>query len=98
MESASDKVILHFSKDITTATSVNIYWAPCEEYTPTYVSGNSEIISGAGETTGGGVQSVNGFTPNGSGEVTTEMVVTQAQYDALTEAQKNSGITYYVKD
>ena len=47
---------------------------------------------------GGDVKSVDGFTPGSGGAVITERVLTQAQYDALTTAEKNNGMTYYISD
>ena len=46
----------------------------------------------------GDVQTVDGFNPDGNGEVTTERILTQAQYDLLSSAEKNNGMTYYISD
>ena len=47
----------------------------------------------------GKVKAVDGFSPDTTtGNVTTERVLTQAQYDALSEAEKNNGMTYYISD
>jgi len=47
----------------------------------------------------GKVKAVDGFNPDTTtGNVTTERVLTQAQYDALSEAEKNNGMTYYISD
>lgn len=47
---------------------------------------------------GGDVQTVDGFEPDTNGAVTTERVLTQAEYNALSEAEKNNGMTYYISD
>ena len=47
---------------------------------------------------GGDVQTVDGFEPDTNGAVTTERVLTQAQYNALSESEKNNGMTYYISD
>lgn len=47
---------------------------------------------------GGDVQTVDGFDPDTNGAVTTERVLTQAEYNALSEAEKNNGMTYYISD
>ena len=47
----------------------------------------------------GKVKAVDGFNPDTTtGNVTTERVLTQAQYDALTPAEQNNGMTYYISD
>ena len=47
----------------------------------------------------GKVKAVDGFSPDTTtGNVTTERVLTQAQYNALSEAEKNNGMTYYISD
>lgn len=47
----------------------------------------------------GKVKAVDGFNPDTTtGNVTTERVLTQAQYNALSEAEKNNGMTYYISD
>lgn len=47
---------------------------------------------------GGDVQTVDGFEPDTNGAVTTERILTQAEYNALSEAEKNNGMTYYISD
>lgn len=46
----------------------------------------------------GSVQTVDTFSPDSNGAVTTERILTQAQYDALSTAEKNNGMTYYISD
>ena len=57
---------------------------------------NAQIDSMVAEA--GSVQTVDTFSPDSNGAVTTERVLTQAQYDALSTAEKNNGMTYYISD
>ena len=57
---------------------------------------NAQIDSMVAEA--GSVQTVDTFSPDSNGAVTTERILTQAQYDALSTAEKNNGMTYYISD
>lgn len=81
-------------------TSVNGQTGAVTGLQPTLTAGTGITITNnvISSTATGSVQTVNSQQPDGNGNVVTQRELTQAQYDALTPAEKNNGVLYMITD